>query len=1754
MSNNLMNENFYEYLNKKYIKINQKIDKKKMKISRKMQSGGGDYTLSKLQLDLAQLEVIKDIIKKKIDIGDKIDFDLIQEPVKKLVKELGEFANSMNLKAETSTIGNPQLILNELSQINTMINDSKEAYLDIKVERIPKIIHPPINIPSIGEGHKKILEWIDTSINELLNEIKSKDAKDAGEFEIKLTEIIKAIEELEVNMKTMTETSQLIKSRIDEMDKYTNIDLKTVPNGKIDEYMNFLGQSQLAATSATMSAPATATMSAAPAIATIPLSELESKEQDKELNFNEIDIRPDFFIQATDTMSELIEIKKLDETEIIPQKGQLAVKTEIKFDKVFENIKITDKTLVSPDFLKINKGDLTGGNSIYLYNREDIMKVMNVLFLKWQKELESIKMKNPELFIKALEKIKYDNIAVIESTKNQLSHGFNLKLNQLKETLGPDTLSKNISLFMKDSTNYFQEIIGELLCNWNRYTEKNKYKIEEFTDISNFKITNNGNIEKTLANLLLMLNDISTKINVKNIDAIKAEFNHGVEKIFSDLSNSWKQVIDNIHDIKNEGLLDKLTESIKQVKAEKLKLLSDNIYNLSEITTQIKSFNTEFDKKNKYNCLESNSKFKEIVVDIDALVQNINIFIGGLGAKFIEIEQNMANPGSSLLLVKLSGQIDYINKIINEKIRDTKNKIDLYYNFPKEIEPKCNKAMVEKKINDGIDFIINLSFVKSSQFKKLILQKMIFEYYLINAGIEKDLLMLLKEPTEIEKNLETMIKKINDMSYKDKLNFIISFLDKSITSNKSKELVALEKKERFKMPDLTIGNLITKLITNLKNDELTEKITGFVGLKYSKKQEFEHNLSDKNNELKKIRTLNEKLKPLEGGFINQWEKYYYKIIDIYMKINEYKKLYENFKKTSRDFNIKYIQLFNHQLYITNYIQLVLFNDNYKIYQYLSKGTVNYYRSIVEKIYNECNNDKIVKSNNVINYFYKYHYITLQLLLSFLTQLRNNWSVDINYYKTPESEVSKQTQLAEKSKNTCKLEVIPTDKMHTDKMKKGLFIFNLFKDILDAYANNLASPIAVYLRINDFSGKVGNSILEVFKKIENQDKLDIGQLRLCDKYDNAVIKATSKTDLDNLDKILNDFSKIEFNEIYDSKGFSDNATLAMYMNIPTYLGKGKSIMMITYGYSGIGKTFTLFGKVNGDGSVENGILQKSLLSIQNTQGIYMRTYEIYGKALPYKSYWSNLTTDKYDHQIYSYSYDEDKTIQFDVITNEKMVPYLNKIKDNNIDKYREISIQEINSFETFINGIDDIRKKDGRIKKTVNNPDSSRSIMVYEFKIKLEGEKYVRFVVMDLPGKEDIKSAYVYPAKPEQELKEAYCININKEILKDSYTNAAGTTVDFTYNEAAVKAAIFLNPIFISVFPTIANKVNDYFIKKFKKDDDFNKFKVTTLFKKDRDKPLYTVKKADLQIFYQKINSSDDFGISSTTSRNDKKSSDEVKEEHEDTINYEPKFRNCVVASEIMRYLLEKNKLSDIIEFYNDELLDISPECKKKKSAGLPFEGFYINENILGLVNQLRKRLNPLFTIDKKNLMGNYFSERMGERKVHDPDFGGDPAKSNLNIYENEGVAQTYFIRNFLREKITDNPKRLLISNDGNHLLNADDLTTVDTNYGKQSIKSWFEDAYDFNKSYTEKPPIQVFMEAYFSALDEKEPLNKTIDNFYLFYVVNNENLGKCANQIKLIHDSKEFISSIKNYTAPEIAPVAVAASVAASVAVAAPAP
>jgi hypothetical protein len=116
-------------------------------------------------------------------------------------------------------------------------------------------------------------------------------------------------------------------------------------------------------------------------------------------------------------------------------------------------------------------------------------------------------------------------------------------------------------------------------------------------------------------------------------------------------------------------------------------------------------------------------------------------------------------------------------------------------------------------------------------------------------------------------------------------------------------------------------------------------------------------------------------------------------------------------------------------------------------------------------------------------------------------------------------------------------------------------------------------------------------------------------RLLDRYVN-------EEDFGLLDNIPGSRIETPFNHVFSSEKTPDNESIAMFMSIPSKLSMGNGFMLLTFGYSGTGKTYTVFGK-----SPDRGILQSTLSEVDKEDDeIYFRCYEVYGIGFPYANYW------------------------------------------------------------------------------------------------------------------------------------------------------------------------------------------------------------------------------------------------------------------------------------------------------------------------------------------------------------------------------------------------------------------------------------------------------------------------------------------------------------------------------------------------------
>lgn len=549
-----------------------------------------------------------------------------------------------------------------------------------------------------------------------------------------------------------------------------------------------------------------------------------------------------------------------------------------------------------------------------------------------------------------------------------------------------------------------------------------------------------------------------------------------------------------------------------------------------------------------------------------------------------------------------------------------------------------------------------------------------------------------------------------------------------------------------------------------------------------------------------------------GGTINQIEK------NIVALGNKKLILLNGVQKYKQEAD-RYIVTYNDVYSYTRYLILIatnqFFTENYVVYNYLNKGLIELYKRIVNNIIRDL--DSGVSESHII-YIRKYYNVVVRRLYELLKNL--------SVFMTDSQDIIDIRNI-----DTTSLEI-----------RNDMILLNYFKPIIESYNEIFQNQITIYARLNDIAGdidydsKVFVSDHEKFKTmgcgydiLSNASPSDLSALCLPSKTADIGMGGNSAimwTKSDTCDAVasqqLSDQSTM-FTEVFDTVNFPENGDISKYMTLETQLAKKKGVCVLTYGYSGTGKTYTLFG--NRD---KLGILQSTLVNISGLYKVKFRLFEIYGKGLPYDFYWNDTEAGvsrmaKIDHHIFHYKLQTANSmieVQKNVADDlTKIYPsdFLNYIE--NKKTYLTINGTEVknvfNNFATFTESIDKYRKGEKgtsdiknikRIRETPNNPESSRSILVYDFKLyvgedsgdELKNEEdAVKFLIIDLPGREEIKQTYIEP----------YLENpLIKNMLKqgeDKTINLSPTkTVEANYAIERIRMIIScmaLNPMALAVF-------------------------------------------------------------------------------------------------------------------------------------------------------------------------------------------------------------------------------------------------------------------------------------------------------------------------------------------------------------------
>ena len=369
-----------------------------------------------------------------------------------------------------------------------------------------------------------------------------------------------------------------------------------------------------------------------------------------------------------------------------------------------------------------------------------------------------------------------------------------------------------------------------------------------------------------------------------------------------------------------------------------------------------------------------------------------------------------------------------------------------------------------------------------------------------------------------------------------------------------------------------------------------------------------------------------------------------------------------------------------------------------------------------------------------------------------------------------------------------------------KLKFEFIQFDILRDILDDYQLLIRKPVSVYARVNDI-GRDGESFDKakefcltkddfICKKVKADDYVMFGiyENKDYENYMNINIDQCNsiqrlKQDKPEVFNKFQRFSKLEnatkFDEIFFSAEFSDNNTISRYMLLDKLIENGIGIFLVTYGYSGVGKSFTLFGT-----KTQGGLLQSTISNVKNIKRTKMRIFEIYGRSLPYSDGYEKLSD--IDQQLVYYNMQISDTTKA-IILKDKAVSSTDNINGyiNSNEGFVSLPSEDpknmkkaLLSISDLVGKIEDFRwnSTPRRVKPTVNNPNSSRSILIYEFvfSVKLDdgSEKDVSFVIDDMPGLEDPIKTYVTENKKKiifgagDNFDYFYeCVNQNKQVEK-----------------------------------------------------------------------------------------------------------------------------------------------------------------------------------------------------------------------------------------------------------------------------------------------------------------------------------------------------------------------------------------------------
>jgi hypothetical protein len=747
----------------------------------------------------------------------------------------------------------------------------------------------------------------------------------------------------------------------------------------------------------------------------------------------------------------------------------------------------------------------------------------------------------------------------------------------------------------------------------NNYLDNNK-----LFGGSNSIITNLDKINRVVS----LYNDNNKDKLIKTKKAVK-EINNSINSILKRFENV--DLIAANHDIFLNEVENYKTQIVNEEEKFKINTQRNMLFIEENFMKPLdkSSFDQVFETLNNEIKLAKKNKIEQN--KIDEIIEKID--------RHIHDAQNLTNDIGSVN-EPLQNNITSIENDWNYQTNNNDNSdgfIAIFQSF-NNLTIELQKIKSKNNNSPEIDFLSEYFNVVLNKLKTYNTNSEKINYYKSQIGIITDIIQEIAPNNTIEANkIINLINLCTKLENTLKINVLVKNADiinevHKIFSEENKQIF---KKFIVKYPNF-YGDYSIRIDNNLlkPNADINNKVNTITNLLTIINNGKEEQITDKI--LEKIYNPDMKAIKMTGGSIDLIEK---KMTELLYEKKRYDQTYNLYKKNVNKYNKLIYYSHIHTMFLLLIVTNQLINQgSYPIYKFINKGLVDIYKRSVVDLYKSIvnENSEKSKSNNIIAYMRKYHYATITTLANFLTMLSGKMDardlIDIE---------------------SC-----------TGKIAEGFLLFNYFKNILDGYKEIEQNKVTIYARINDIDSKFFYDMID--KKVSpnftqsflygkmfasDYDRLNMfnsnnaianeGQLKYNNEPVDTSIMYVRSIACNSLNK--KDANIIKFTEVFDTDNYVTNEEISSSMVMHTQLGKGKGIAVMTYGYSGTGKTYTLFGKKEISGEITDGLLQSTLKNIKNLESVKFRLYEIYGYGLTYPHYWEQ-GQDKIGHTILSYNYD------------------------------------------------------------------------------------------------------------------------------------------------------------------------------------------------------------------------------------------------------------------------------------------------------------------------------------------------------------------------------------------------------------------------------------------------------------------------------------------------------------------------------------